>query len=87
MESLLPQLADYGISFTSLAIMIYLLVLFFRQEKKERQDKDAEQNLLEKEFREYLKQQAQDHHKIIQENTEAFRDFSQIMSRLIEKLK
>ena len=83
MEAISTALAEYGMTGVFILVLIFALKKiydqFFNQVndiRKRLEEKEEENNNLEKEFRDYLMETRNDHLQIIKDNTEALRDIS-----------
>ncbi len=84
-ETVISNIADYSVSFATLVFMIYFMYIFFKHERNDRRDKDKQQNEVEKEFREYLIRQGQEHHRIIEKNTEAYEKLIDVLKYIMQQ--
>ncbi len=84
-DQILNTLIGNSPTIAALIFFIYFLIKDTKQKEKERDTKDNQQNMIEKEFRDYVIKQTTEHHNILLKNTEAFEKMISLIDKITLK--
>ncbi len=84
-DQILNTLIGNSPTIAALIFLINFLIKDTKQKEKERDTKDNQQNMIEKEFRDYVIKQTTEHHNILLKNTEAFEKMISLIDKITLK--